>query len=270
MKTWPLCALTLAAVSFFPHLALAQAPAGVARIDSDTYFDTSNASWDYHSQQNNFDQYPSEPSNSWWQGPGINSSNHAGLLGKAYIRTAYLYNGMDDRSTFVVDDGLDGADVELNLPLPGITFDNIGTDFFAKYEYRSFPGTVRSSGIQFEREGEYTVLGARIFAFPDSRFRPYVSLGAGFSQITTTGNGVSTESDDNGFVTNLGIEADLASNASIRGDFDVDRDELDDSTFEGTVVLWLNENIFFRGGGVIPLNDGFDPGVTIGGGVAFR
>ncbi|MFT5325331.1 MAG: hypothetical protein ACI8P0_003199 [Planctomycetaceae bacterium] len=270
MKIWPLCALTLFAATLAPAITNAQAPSGVARVDSDTYFDTENASWGYHNHQTNFTEQLGEPAAAW---PEIenDSSDHAGLLGKTYVRGAYLYNGMDDNSAIIVDSALDGWDVELNAPIPWVSSDTIGTDFFAKYEYRSFSGINRSPVIPFDRKAEFMVLGARIFAFPNSRIRPYVSLAAGFTQITTEASGFPTEEeDDDGLVTNLGIEADLASNASIRADFDIDRNQIDDSTFEGTIVLWLGENVFFRGGGVIPLTDGFDPGVTIGGGVAFR
>jgi len=270
MTVRPLCALALFAATLAPAITNAQAPAGVARVDSDTYFDTSESSWGYHSHQNNFTEHLGEPTAAW---PEIenHSSDHAGLLGKMYVRGAYLYNGMDDNSEIIVDSALDGWDVELNAPIPWISSDTIGTDFFAKYESRSVSAINRSPVIPFDRKREFMVLGARIFAFPNSRFRPYVSLGAGFTQITTEASGFpNEEEDDNGLVTNLGIEADLASNASIRADFDIDRDQIDESTFEGTIVLWLGENVFFRSGGVIPLTDGFDPGVTIGGGVAFR
>lgn len=270
MKIRCLCALALFSAFLLPASVSAQEPAGVARVDSGTYFDTSNASWGYHSNQNNFTEHLSEPMATW---PEIENylSDRAGLLGKMYVRGAYLYNHMDDNSEIIVDGAFDGWDVELNAPIPWISSDTIGTDFFAKYEHRSISAINRSPVIPFDRKLEYLVLGARIFAFPNSRIRPYVSLGAGFVQITTEASGFSTQEEDgDGLVTNLGIEADLASNASIRGDFEIDRDDLDESTFEGTIVLWLGENIFLRGGGVVPLADGFDPGVTIGGGVAFR
>lgn len=266
MKMLSVCALALFAGSLLPASVNAQAPSGVARVDSDTYFNEPGTSWGYRNAPNDF----AEPTAVW---PEIenNSSEHAGLLGKMYVRGAYLYNGMDDNSEIIVDSALEGWDVEFNAPIPWISSDTIGTDFFAKYEHRSVSAINRSPVVPFDRKLEYMVLGARIFAFPNSRIRPYVSLGAGFIQLTTEASGLPTEEeDDDGLVTNLGIEVDLASNASIRGDFEIDRDDLDESTFEGTIVLWLGENVFFRGGGVVPLTDGFDPGVTIGGGVAFR
>ena len=259
----------LLAAALLPAALFAQAPTGVARVDSETYFETAEASWGYGNHQSSFAEYTGEPTASW---PELESysSDHAGLLGKTYVRGAYLYNGVDSTATFDADSAFDGWDVELNVPIPWISSDDIGSDIFVKHENRSFSATNRSPVVQFEVEGEFTVIGARFFAFPKSPIRPYITLGAGLIRTTTSGGGITVDDDDDGFVTNLGVEADLASNASIRGDFEIDRDEIDESTFEGTIVLWLGENIFVRGGGVIPLVDGFDPGVTIGGGLAFR
>lgn len=272
MKMWPLYALTLSVATLFPSLANAQAPSGVARVDSDTYFDTENASWGYHNRQENIAPYPDESGSSWF-GQGHLSSNsgsadHAGLLGKTYVRGAYLYNGIDDEGT-VTFDALEGADVEFNAPIPWISSNELAVDFAAELEHRQT--SARGPGGTADLDFNFAAVGVRLFAMPTSRIRPYVLLGALFSdsRVESTGS-PDIEDDDQDFLVSVGVEADLASNASIRGDFEIDRDEIDESTFEGTIVLWLNENIFFRGGGVIPLTDGFDPGVTIGGGVAFR
>lgn len=272
MKMWPLYALTLSVAALFPSLAIAQAPAGVARVDSDTYFDTSNASWGYHNHQDNLSPYPDETDSSWFGQGHLSSNNgsadHAGLLGKTYIRGAYLYNGVDDEGN-VSYDSLEGSDAEFNTPIPWISSDELAADFTTEFEHRQL--TARGPGGTADFDFYSAVVGVRLFAMPTSRIRPYVLLGAAFYEYRAEVTGGSDfEDDDQDFLVSVGLEADLASNASIRGDFEIDRDEVDESTFEGTMVLWLNENVFFRGGGVIPLTDGFDPGVTIGGGVAFR
>jgi len=272
MKTSYLCAFALFAAYLLPTAVNAQAPSGVARVDSDTYFDTENASWGYHNHQDNIAPYPDESGSSWFDQGHISlsngSSDHAGLLGKMYVRGSYLYNGVDDEGV-VSFDALEGADVEFNAPIPWISSDELAVDFAAEFEHRQT--TARGPGRAADLDLNYATVGVRLFAMPTSRIRPYVLLGASFSEFRVEATGSpDVEEDDQEFVVSVGLEADLASNASIRGDFEIDRDEIDESTFEGTIVLWLGENIFFRGGGVIPLTDGFDPGVTIGGGVAFR
>jgi hypothetical protein len=270
---WPLYALTLSVATLFPSLANAQAPSGVARVDSDTYFDTSNASWGYHNHQDNLSPYPDESGSSWFdQGhlsSGNGSSDHAGLLGKMYVRGAYISNGINDTTATDFDSPLDGWQIEFNAPIPWISSDVIGSDFFVYHDHRSVSATNRSPAFRFRRKGDFTVVGGRLFAIPESRVRPYIALGAGFSTITTSAGSVSVDEDDDGFVTVVGIEVDLATNAAVRVDFEIDREDIDDSTFEGLVILWLNENVFFRGGILAPLSDGFDPGATVGGGLAF-
>ena len=263
MKIRSLCALALFAGFLLPASANAQAPSGSARVDSDTYFNDPGTSWGYRNDQNNF----TEPTAAW---PEIenNSSGHAGLLGKTYVRGAYLYNGVDDNGTDRFD-ALEGFDVEFNTPIPWISSNELAVDFATEFEHKQLDA--QYGAIPAEFDFNFAMIGARLFAMPNSRVRPYILLGALYSHVDfEASNGASFEDEDWEFVVTLGIEADIASNASIRGDFEIDRDEIDESTFEGTVVVWLGENIFFRGGGVIPLTDGFDPGVTIGGGVAFR
>lgn len=267
MKMWPLYALTLSVATLFPCLANAQAPSGVARVDSDTYFDTENASWGYHNHQDNIAPYPDESESSWIS-QGIHSSNHAGLLGKTYVRGAYLYNGVDDGSGISYD-AFEGWDIEFNTPIPWVSSDSLAADFITEFEQRQLTGRLGTASLK--SEGEFLAIGVRLFAMPESRIRPYVSLGASFQEFKLEGTGLtSSKEDEEEFVISVGLEADIAENASIRGDFEIDRDDVDESTFEATIALWLNENVFFRGGGVIPLVDGIDPGVTIGGGVAFR
>lgn len=267
MKMWPLYALTLSVATLFPSFANAQAPAGVARVDSDTYFDTSFSNTSFSSDQDNLAPYPDE-SESSWIAQGIHTSNHAGLLGKTYVRGAYLYNGVGDDGGISYD-AFEGWDLEFNTPIPWISSDSLAADFITEFEHRQLTGRLGTASLK--SEGEFLAIGVRLFAMPESRIRPYVSLGASFQEFKLEGTGItSSKRDEEEFVISLGLEADIAANASIRGDFEIDRDDVDESTFEGTIVLWLNENIFFRGGGVIPLVDGIDPGVTIGGGVAFR
>jgi hypothetical protein len=263
MKMWPLYALALTVATLLPSLANAQAPAGVARVDSDAYFSNTSDG----SDQASFDEYPGEPESSWPEF-GNHSSNHGGLLGKTYVRGAYLYNGVDDDGATSFG-AFEGWDVEFNTPIPWISSDFLATDFIAEIEHRQVSG--RFGTTAFTSKGEFLAIGVRLFAMPQSRIRPYVSLGASFQEFRFEATGQpSLEENEEEFVISVGVEADLASNASIRGDFEIDRDDIDESTFEGTIVLWLGENVFFRGGGVIPLIDDFDPGVTIGGGIAFR
>lgn len=262
-----LCAFTLFATMLPASLVFGQAPTGVARVDSDTYFDTANDSWGYHNNQNNFTESPGDPESSWSDFASTSSTN-AGLLGKTYVRGAYLYNGVDDDGTTQLD-ALKGADVEFNVPIPWISSSDLAADFTAEFEHKQLDA--QYGAIPAEFDFNFAMVGARLFAMPTSHVRPYILLGALYSHVDfEAANGAAFDDDDWDFVVSAGVEADLASNASIRGDFEIDRNEIDESTFEGTIVVWLGENIFIRGGGVIPLADGFDPGVTIGGGVAFR
>lgn len=277
MKTWPLCAFTLLAAVLVSASANAQAPSGVARVDSDTYFDTANASWGYHNQQNNFAEYSGdsyrENNQSSRDVPSFTgaSQNNGGLLGKRYIRSAYVFYGLD-----VLEKNLEGFDVELNTPNPWIDDETFGSDFFVEIEHRGLTETVASNGNRLELDQDLVILGTRLYAFPKSRFRPYVALGVGFDRFesetrigaTTT----RTKSNDSALVTNLGFELDLsteATNASIRGDFELNRAQLDESFFEGVLIVWLHESVFLRGGVAVPLSDGFSPGATIGAGIGF-
>jgi hypothetical protein len=267
MKTRHLCAYALITTILSTNLVFAQAPAGVARVDSDTYFDTSFSNTNYSGGQNDFAEYPDDPASSWFDFEN-QSSKHAGLLGKTYVRGAYVYNGVDDDGAIDYD-AFEGWDAEFNTPIPWISSDTLAADFITEFEHRQVSGIAGATKLKIE--ADFIAVGVRLFAMPNSRIRPYVALGASFVEFSFEATGFpSTEDDDDEFVISVGIEADLAANASIRGDFEIDRDDVDESTFEGTVVLWLGENVFFRGGGVIPLDDDFDPGVTIGGGVAFR
>lgn len=267
MKIRPLCAFAIFAATVAPAIANAQAPAGVARVDSDTYFDTSNSDTNYGEYQNDFVDYPGERESSWFDF-ATTSSTHGGLLGKTYVRGAYLYNGVDD--TGGIDfDALEGWDAEFNAPIPWISSDTLAADFIAEFEHRQIDAAFGTTRIT--SEGRFFAVGIRLIAMPDAWFRPFVSLGASFQEFKFQATGIPTsKEDEEEFVSTIGIEADIASNASIRGEFEIDRDDIDESTFETTVVLWLGDHFFFRGGGVIPLDDDLDPGVTIGGGVAFR
>ena len=266
MKIWPLCALALFAATLAPATANAQAPAGVARVDSDNYFDTSYSNTDHGGYQDSNGDFADQSDSSWFNF-SKNSANHGGLLGKSYVRAAYLYNGVDDEGTINFD-AFEGWDTEFSTPIPWISSESLGADFVTEFEHQKLSARVGANSVT--SKADFLSVAVRLFAMPSSRVRPYATLGAGFQRFTLDATGVpSSTENDSAFITNIGVEADLAANASIRGDFEIDRDDIDESTFEGTIVLWLGEQVFFRGGTVIPLVDGIDPGVTIGGGLAF-
>lgn len=296
MKMWPLYALTLSVATLFPCLAIAQAPAGVARVDSDTYFDTSNASWGYHNNQNNFAEYSGATANQstplpWWLPGGTRDdrslesedwrSGHAGLLGKAYIRGSYLYHNISAPSVGF-DDSYVGWDAEINLPLAELTTDVSGVDFFVEHDNSELSGRLPISGDQVSFEHDLTIIGARISAYPDSSIRPFIALGAGSSKTDVQrsgGTNISREEEDSDLIVDLGFEADIATNAAFRADFSLLRGgdlgsvadgELDETTFEGTLILWPHRNVFFRTGLIVSLEDDlFDVGATAGGGLAY-
>ncbi len=296
MKVRPLCALVLFAATLAPAITNAQAPAGVARVDSDTYFDTSESSWGYRNHQNDFAGYPGGPANQsaplpWWlsRAPVADvsfdsepwRSGHAGLLGKAYIRGSYLYHSVDDQS-IVRDNSFVGWDAEINLPVPPLTTDVSRVDFFVDHNYGELSGQVPTSSSNLSFEHNLTIVGARVSALPDCWFRPFVGIGAGFAAFdleVTGGTNVSAESDESELIIDLGFEADIASNAAFRADFGVlrggDVDDLADgeiyeTTFEGSLILWPHRNLFFRTGLIVSLEDElFDVGTTLGGGLAY-
>lgn len=278
----------LLAVLAIPSVLFAQAPAGVARVDSDTYFETEPdvfetspdvAPFDQvsHSTASEFSQFdaPIEES-SFWDHPGFQntSASHGGLLGKSYLRAAYVYNGIENPALASIDTAFDGWDIELNIPIPWLESDSAGLDFFTKYENRQFSGTNTAMAFSASLENHVTTIGTRLFAFPKSRFRPYTSFAAGISNSETrasgTGGTFSEDNDAADFLLNLGFEFDLATNAALRGDFAIGRDDdIEDPMFEGLLILWPHESVFFRGGILVPLTDGLDIGATAGAGVSF-
>ncbi len=90
------------------------------------------------------------------------------------------------------------------------------------------------------------------------------------SRFSGPGGTVTNKDDEADFLLNLGFEFDIATNAALRGDFAIDRDDdIEDPMFEGLLIIWPHENVFLRGGILAPLGTGLDVGATIGGGVAF-
>lgn len=291
MKTRPLCALVLFAAILAPAITNAQAPAGVARVDSDTYFsDTSfgNASFTNPYPAGAADHFPSVP---WW--PSIGSladssfdsdpwrSGHAGLLGKAYVRGSFLYHNIsDDSVTF--DNSFVGWDAEINLPVVPFTTDASRVDFFVEHKFGELSGRFPVSNDKVSFQHNLTVVGTRVSALPDCWFRPFIGIGAGFATIDleqTGGTNISVEADESDLIIDLGFEADIASNAAFRADFGVLRGggvddladgELYETNFEGTLILWPHRNLFLRGGLIVSLEDSlFDVGTTVGGGLAY-
>lgn len=264
-----------------PATLFAQAPAGVARVDSETYFETDSGDppvdQTSYSTATEFSQIdaPTEEPSIWDQRDFAGTSaSHGGLLGKNYLRASYVYNGVEDPAIASIDSEFDGWDIELNIPIPWLVSDTAGLDFFTKYENRRFSGTNSAMAVSASIENHVTTIGTRLFAFPRSRFRPYASFAAGISNSEVRASGpsgtVNMDDDAADFLLNLGFEFDLATNAALRADFAIDRDDdIEDPMFEGLLILWPHENLFFRAGVLAPLSNGLDVGATAGGGISF-
>jgi hypothetical protein len=150
-----------------PSALFAQAPAGVARVDSETYFDTvpggAPFSQTNYSTAEEFSSgsYPAEAESSWDQ-PGFvgTSASHGGLLGKTYLRAGYVYNGVEDPAFSAIDNSFDGWDIELNIPFPWLVSDDVGLDFFTEYENRRFSGTMPGTSVSASLENHVSTIGS--------------------------------------------------------------------------------------------------------------
>ncbi|MDA0285051.1 MAG: hypothetical protein O3B13_08285 [Planctomycetota bacterium] len=262
-------AVVLAAV-LVPSAVLAQASTGFARVDSGTYANTTDSSMTFSTYGLSDNGGPETSSGPFNAGE---SSKHAGLLGKRYIRGAYVDYGIDDPLLSQIDDTYSGWDIEFNTPNPWMTSDSFGMDFFGEFEHRTLSGTYQPNGNTLKMDRSLFVFGTRLIAFPAARVRPYATLGFGFDELKLqkTVSSVTTREDsrDSGFAANAGIEADLAANVAIRGDVEFSPGVLDDPLFEGSLILWPHESFFLRLGATVPFVEEGSPGVTLGGGLAF-
>lgn len=280
MKLPLMRAVVLLSITVVPGTLYAQETAGVAKVSPDSYFDASYgdapfAETSYSSEatfsSNDYGNDSSNDSGSWsdlWDTNDAVESN-GGLLGRRYLRAAYITYGVDDSIVEQLDDYFDGFDIEVNIPSPWFNSDDWGSDLFVEYERRSISG-VFNNGNAVELDQDIVTIGTRVFAWPQSRFRPYFAAGVDFSNIelaVTPGLGTKTHSTDGDstFAANVGFELDLATWASFRADVELHRENV----FEGLLIFWPHERIFVRGGFAMPLDDGFDAGGTIGGGFTF-
>ena len=259
------------AATLAPAALFAQAPAGVARVDSETYFDTSFSNTEFSGGDYNIEA----GSSSGFTDVGDDSVRTAGLLGKNYARADFVYRNVDDDDASAVDNAVVGFDVEVNATIPWLTSSEIGVDIFARYEEIRFSGATPFTNVDVSIDQQFATLGTRIFGFPASRIRPYVALGVTFAEMDASVSGpggtVNIDEDDTAFVVNLGFEADIARNAALRADFEVGRDvAIEDPTFELLLIAWPNNHLFIRGGLLVPLASGdLGVGAVVGGGLAF-
>ncbi|NQV28115.1 MAG: outer membrane beta-barrel protein [Rhodopirellula sp.] len=265
-----------------PSALFAQAPAGVARVDSETYFD--NVASDEPFSQPSYSTAEDFGSNAYggqvessWDKPGFlgTSASHGGLLGKTYVQNSFTYQGVNDDDLSRLDNSITGWDVEFNTPIPWVTSDEVGVDFFTLHEQIRFSGSSSSPAVTASVDENQTTIGGRIYAMPKSRFRPYAALGLTFANVEASvsdagGSGQISESGSD-FVLNLGAEFDLAANATLRADFELDRNtDIEEPKLETLLIVWPHENVFIRGGLLVPLKNGdFGAGATVGGGLAF-
>lgn len=224
-----------------PAVLFAQAPAGVARVDSQTYFDTSYNNTSFSDARFGGDYNIEAGSSSGFTDVGDDAVSNAGLLGKNYVRAGFNYQNVADDDLAAVDNALTGFDVELNATIPWLTSSDIGVDVFASYEQVRFSGTDSSIGVDMSIDQDYATIGTRVFGFPQSRFRPYVALGVTLAEIDGRASGpggtFTIDQDDTAFVVNLGIEADIARNAAVRADLEVGRDaDIEEPKFEALLT----------------------------------
>ena len=231
MKIRSLCALALFTAIVAPAIANAQAPAGAARVDSGTYFDTVSFQPSYSGEPaGNSAALSSWPSRDPSPGSSFDSdpwrSGHAGLLGKAYVRGSFLYHNITDQASDVVsDNSFVGWDAEINLPIVPLTTDAGRVDLFVEHNYGELSGPMVGSSDKLSFDHQLTIIGARLSGLPDYWFRPFVGIGAGFvkTNFAITGGTGSFDSSDSesDLMIDLGFEADIASNAAFRADFGV-------------------------------------------------
>lgn len=254
-----------------PAALFAQAPAGVARVDTETYFDTSFSNTEFSGGDYNIEA----GSSSGFTDVGDDSVRNAGLLGKNYARAGFIIQNVSDDDLSAVDNSLTGFDVELNATIPWLTSSDIGVDIFGSYEQVRFSGSDPSVGVNMSVDQDYATIGTRVFGFRQTRFRPYVALGVTLAEIdgraTGPGGTITIDQDDTAFVVNLGFEADIATNAAFRADLEVGRDvDIEEPKFEALLIAWPTKHIFLRGGLLIPLgSDDLGVGGIFGGGLAF-
>ena len=191
----------------------------------------------------------------------------AGLLGKNYIRGSYLHLGVDDPVVERFDSSLKGFDVEVNLPLKFLSGNSVAADFYSDFDYNELEGR---AGLNFlSADFRTSKLGVRLFSPNGSDIRPYIGLGMSLVRSRARLNGQTTTDREESFLTSMGVEIDLMEKLSARHDVDLPVKDLDFGSYEGTLIYWTTENLFLRGGVVVPFDSDLGVGGTIGGGLAF-
>ncbi len=198
-------------------------------------------------------------------------TTHAGLVGKRYVEARYLHLRSTESGGF--DESAQGFDVTFNSPLswtdqlvPGF-----GTDVFINY------GRLRASDNAFGGSINFTLQsvegGLTLHGVFDSQVRPLLQIGilhmmneVNFSSPMVSG---SFDMDDTSVLVRPGVELDLAENLSIRSTLDIETDgNFDTSTAGVELIAWLNEDVYLRGGVLVPLEGGAYI-IGAGGGLSF-
>lgn len=186
----------------------------------------------------------------------------------------YVYLPHGDRFLDLIDDALEGYGVGLNHPVFQPDDDYwIGVDGFVSWGTLGLGGATQfpppaSLGLQYDLDISHVSVGGTVYAELEQPIRPLMQVGATFSRSRSMalvngfgGTAVDRETD---LLLTVGLEADLNEWLALRSVIDLETEgSLRDSTFINSLILWPTENIFIRGGAILPLE-----GSTVGGAIA--
>ena len=202
---------------------------------------------------------------------GGQQPGHAGLVGKRYLEARYLHLRTDDSSGF--DESFQGFDVTFNTPLPWTDqlVPGLGMDVFI--DYARLTASDSAGGLSADFTGHAIEGGITLHAAFGSPVRPFVQVGAvhtiGEIEIGLPGGTISLDDDSTQVLARPGVEADIASNMSLRAMLDIETEEqFDESIASAELIAWLNNNAYLRAGVFVPLHTE-DIGFAVGGGLSF-
>jgi|GEM_PF-1917005 len=201
-----------------------------------------------------------------------NNAAHAGLLGKMYLETRYVHIQTDEPVIQPFDDTFQGIDATFNMPMSWLTelAPSVGADVFFNFEHLQIGG--RAGGDTLEMDINSYSAGVSLYAAAFGPIRPFVQLGIQHDVIDAfaSGGGGSVNVDDND--TNLlaivGLEADVAENASVRLAIDINEQAFDAPPITADVIFWPTEQFYLRAG-LFATTDGNEVGGLFGGGIVF-
>lgn len=197
---------------------------------------------------------------------------HAGLLGKMYLETRYVHIHTDEAIIQPFDDTYQGVDATFNMPMSWLTelAPSMGADVFFNYQHLQIGGTTGPSTLEMD-VNSYSA-GVSLYAAAFGPVRPFAQLGVQHDVIDAFASGPggtgSVSDDDTNLLAIVGLEADVAENASARVAIDINEEAFDTPPITADVIIWPAEQFYLRAG-LFATTDGDEVGGLFGGGIVF-